>query len=386
VPGGPAYSSRLRFTTEPNALTALLEARRRAGASILDLTVSNPTLAEIPYPSEDIRTALADPGLLRYEPTPRGLASARAAVAAEAGVAPDDVLLTASTSESYAYLFKLLCDPGDSVLAPEPSYPLFSYLTALEGVELVPYPLVFDGAWHIDLAALEAARGPRTRAILVVSPNNPTGSYLKVDELRRLETLGLPLIVDEVFAGYPAIDDPGRVVGAARAAEAGLVFSLGGLSKSAGLPQLKLGWIVGGGPGRAAALERLDLIADSYLSVATPVMLALPRLLDLGAEVRARIQERVARNRAALAARLPPSTTLLPSEGGWSAVLRFPATRTDEEMALTLLGEHDTLVQPGYFFDFPRGTFIVVSLLPPPACFDAGIEAMLKLCERAGRP
>lgn len=360
------------------------------GAALLDLTESNPTRVGLPYPADALLQALAPPELARYEPAPRGLPSARAAVAARHGCAPDDVLLTASTSEAYSYLFKALCDPGDAVLAPQPSYPLFDYLAALEGVELVTYPLRYDGAWHIDLPALEQAlaAAPRARAILVVSPNNPTGSYLTRDELARLAALaaarGLVLVADEVFAEYPADDAaaPARVT--CLAAETPVLgFSLGGLSKSAGLPQLKLGWIVAGGPAadRAAALERLELVADSYLSVATPVMLAAPRLLELGDRVRAAILARVRANRAWLHERLPRGGAVepLPAEGGWTATLRFPATRTDEELALAALRDHDVVAHPGYFFDYPRGTYLIVSLLPEPDRFRAGIDTLASL-------
>jgi len=371
------FSGRLPATdaTTLNALGRLLSEKRRAGTNLLDLTLSNPTAAGIIYPEAEILAALAPPEALRYAPDPRGLESARVAVG---GAAADDVLLTASTSEAYAYLFKLLCDPGDVVLMPEPSYPLFAYLTALEGVQAAPYRLAYDGAWHIDFASLEE-NVAKARAILVVSPNNPTGSYLKRGELERLGSYGLPLIVDEVFADYP-LDVPADAVSrVARPDSPVLTFGLGGLSKSAGLPQLKLGWIVVGGAGRAEALERLELIADSYLSVATPVQLAAPRLVAAGATIRQSILARVRRNRDALAVRLPPALELLPAEAGWSAIVRFPATRTDEELALALLRDRDTLVQPGYFFDMPAGTFLVISLLPEPHVFDAGVAAIVQL-------
>jgi len=367
--------SQISAATEPNAWTRLLLEKRAAGARLLDLTLSNPTETGIAYPEDAIRAALGPDGALRYQPDPRGLRSAREAVAAAAGAPVEDVLLTVSTSEAYSYLLKLFCNPGDAVLVPEPSYPLFEHLTALEGVAAAPYRLAYDGAWHIDFSTVRAGAA---RAIIVVSPNNPTGSYLKTGELARLAALGLPLIVDEVFADYPLAPPSDAVHLAARPNAPVLTFSLGGLSKSAGLPQLKLGWIVAGGPGRAAALDKLELIADCYLSVATPVQLAAPKLLALGAEVRDAIRARVRRNRDALAARLPPSLTLLPAEAGWSAILRFPATRSDEELALALLRDHDTLVHPGYFFDLTGGTFLVVSLLPTPEMFDAGTAAIIQ--------
>jgi alanine-synthesizing transaminase len=372
----------------PNALSALLDDKRRAGARIRDLTVSNPTQVGLVYPGEEILAALADPAALVYQPEPRGLLAAREAVAADYArrglfVHVNNLLLTASTSEAYALLFKLLCDPGDTVLAPTPSYPLFDYLASLEGISLASYPLAYDGQWHIDFAALDEA--PPAKALLFVSPNNPTGSYLKEDEHRRLVAWaaerGMALIVDEVFAEYPAADAPrDRVELAARPGCEALVFSLGGLSKAAGLPQLKLGWIAAAGPEAlvAPALGRLELIADSYLSVATPVQLAAGRLLAAGAKVRAQILARVRANRAAVAAAVAGTAVeLLPAEGGWSAVLRLPSTRSDEEIALALLRDHHTLVHPGYFFDFARGTYLVLSLLGAPDDVAAGISAIV---------
>ena len=384
-------------------------ARRAAGASIVDLTVSNPTTVGLPYPLAALREALALPEIAVYEPTPRGLPSARAAIAAEhdrrgLAVDPERLVVTASSSESYALLFKLLCDPGDAVLVPEPSYPLFDYLARLEGVEPVAYRLAYDGVWHIDLSSLDEAlsvaraAGRRPRALVVVSPNNPTGSFLKRDEHRRLGAIcaraGLALIADEVFADYPSagiVDGEAVACAAAVAAVATddtapvLTFSLGGLSKSCGLPQFKLGWILAGGPAPdvAAALARLELIADTYLSVGGPVQMALPRLLPLGATIRASIAARVAANRQQLRARLPPSSpcTVLPAEGGWSAIVRVPAVLTDAEWAITLLRQDGILVQPGYFFDMPAtGAFLVVSLLPDPLVFGPAMERLFARC------
>jgi aspartate/methionine/tyrosine aminotransferase len=354
------FSKRSTFPTEENELSRLRAARPQA----IDLTLSNPTAAGLDYPP-GLLDALADPAGLRYAPDPRGLRSAREAIA---GDRADDVILCASTSEAYGWLFKLLCDPGDQVLAPRPSYPLFDYLAALEGVELVPYDLQYDGAWH--LGPLPSA--PRARAVLVVSPNNPTGNVLARDELRAIERLGLPVISDEVFAPYTP--EPLSVADEARV----LAFSLGGLSKSAALPQLKLAWIRAGGPepARREALARLELIADTYLSVSTPVQLAAPRLLAAAAALRAQIAARVAANRALLQAAAPPAVTVLPADGGWYAVLRFPATETDEALALRLLRDHDVHVHPGYFFDFGPGTWLVVSLLPPPDVFAAGVARL----------
>jgi hypothetical protein len=395
----PVFSARLAWDRGENALAALERTRRSAGREILDLTESNPTRVGLVDLGAAVGEALAAGASGPYEPAPLGLPAARAAVAAEltaggAPIAPERVVLTASSSESYAFLFKLLCDPGDAVLVPEPSYPLFEYLARLEGVAPVPYRLAYDGAWHVDLASVDdalARTGRRARALIVVNPNNPTGSFLKRFELpplaERCEANGLAVIADEVFAPYAAGEDPSRV--AALAGEAAFVdrvltFALGGLSKSCGLPQLKLGWIAVAGPPALAraALERLELVADTYLSVGTPVQAAAAKLLSLGRQARAAIASRVAQNRAQLAAALPASSpcTLLASEGGWSAILRVPATHTDEEWASALLAEDGVLVHPGYFFDLRGGAFLVVSLLPTPTVFGEGVSRILARC------
>jgi aspartate/methionine/tyrosine aminotransferase len=400
------FSSRLTWGRPENALARLERERRAAGAPLIDLTESNPTRVGLPYPADEIRAALAPAEAVRYQPAPRGRPEARAAIAADyagRGVAvdADRIVLSASSSESYAWLFKLLCDPGDAVLVPEPSYPLFEYLARLEGVVPVPYRLAYDGAWHLDGAAIAGALarataeagGRRPRALVAVSPNNPTGSFLKRLELeplaRACEAADLAVICDEVFADYGVGDDPARVpLLAAEAVFTARVptFSLGGLSKSCGLPQIKVGWIVvGGSPERAAdALARLELVADTYLSVATPAELALPRLLEIGAGVRRAIAARVAGNRRALGSALPAGApcTLLPAEGGWSAILRVPATETDEAWAAELLTEDGVLTHPGYFFDLQGGTFLVLSLLPEPATFAEGIRRLVARCCR----
>jgi aspartate/methionine/tyrosine aminotransferase len=397
-------SSRLPWDRPENALSALERAARAAGRALIDLTESNPTRAGLPYPVDEIRAALAPPAIAEYRPEPRGLRAARDAIAADyaalaagAAVGADQLVLTAGSSESYAYLFKLLCDPGDAVLVPEPSYPLFDYLARLEGVVPSPYRLAFDGVWHLDAASVEdavrraAAGGARPRALVIVNPNNPTGSFVKRDELAALARIagdaGLAVISDEVFAGYSHASDPARVpvlAATAELTERVLAVSLGGLSKSCGLPQLKLAWMaVGGPPARAAeALAGLELVADTYLSVATPVQLAAPRLLELGRGVRDAIRARVAGNRARFEAALPASSpcTLLASEGGWSAILRVPATRGDEAWAATLLADDGVLVHPGYFFDMRGGAYLVVSLLPEPAVFAEGVRRVVERC------
>jgi aspartate/methionine/tyrosine aminotransferase len=294
------------------------------------------------------------------------------------------VVLTASTSEAYAFLFKLLCDEGDEVLVPAPSYPLFEHLAQLEGVSVVRYPLAYDGRWHVPADELPRARSQRTRAIVCVHPNNPTGSFLTRHELAQLGGLGVPIISDEVFAPYPLCADAERVASAhcwpSGAGSTPLVFSLHGLSKLAGLPQLKLAWISISGPDASVELARarLELIADSFLSVATPIQLALPAILAASEPIRAAIRERLTHNLELLNTLLADSAlTLLHVEGGWYATLRFPAVLDDEAWALDLLSNASVLVQPGYFYDFARGPFIVISLLTRGSAFREGVTRML---------
>lgn len=379
------FSSRLNWSQRPNRLSTLLDEKRQSGTQVLDLTESNPTRVGLAYPEAEILAALADTSALRYHPSPRGLDSAREAVAAyyrDRGtqIPAGNILLTASTSEAYAYLFKLLANPGDEILAPRPSYPLFEFLAGLESVNIRQYPLRYDGVWHIDFDALEQAITPRTRGIVVVNPNNPTGSFLKRAELEVLDALaaerGLAILSDEVFRDYPFGQDADRVstlVGDPNA----LTFSMSGLSKIAGLPQMKLGWIVMSGPGSEEAFDALELIADTYLSVSTPVQVALPRLLALSSGIMEQIRQRTASNLARLRESMHGSAaTLLRTEGGWYAVLQVPRTRTEEEWTLKLLDESDVLVQPGFFFDFESEAFLVLSLLPAPAKFAEGVTRL----------
>lgn len=382
------FSSRLPASLAENRISRAVDAARARGP-LVDLTESNPTRVGLGYPADEILAALADRRALVYEPTPRGLAPARAAAAAYYArhghtVDPERVTLTASTSEAYAWLFKLLCDPGDDVLVPTPSYPLFDYLAALESVRPVTYPLRYHHGWFLDVEEVRRALTPRTRAILVVNPNNPTGSFLTRDEAAALEALAaereLALVSDEVFADYAFAPDPARVTTLVGHEQA-LTFCLSGLSKLVGLPQLKLGWIVTGGPParRAEADARLELIADTYLSVAAPVQHAAPRLVALVDDVGAQIRRRVAANHAALAAALAGSPAqLLDAAGGWSAIVRLPATRSEEEWVLQLLDD-GVYVHPGFFFDLPP-TCVVINLLVPIDALGAGVAAILQRC------
>jgi alanine-synthesizing transaminase len=368
------------------AINAIAQARRTAKPRF-DLTVTNPTSCGIAYPT-GLLEPLGDPTGLVYEPSPSGALAAREAISHEyrrVGVAvdPDRIVLTASTSEAYSYLFKLLCDPNEAILTPAPSYPLFEHLARVEAIDVVPYRLEPDSHWRVDLDSV--ARAPeRTRAVVLVHPNNPTGSFVHSDDARALRTLcarrGWALIVDEVFLDYALEAD--RVHGSSFAADDGvLTFVLGGLSKSVGLPQLKLGWIVAAGPKAevGAALERLELIADTFLSVATPVQLALPRLLERGAAVRAAIQARCHENMATLRrlAGTAPLVDALPVGGGWSAVLRVPSVVSEEQLTIELLRGDSVAVHPGFFYDFEREGYLVVSLLPELELFATGVERLL---------
>ncbi|MFN0165774.1 MAG: pyridoxal phosphate-dependent aminotransferase [Bryobacteraceae bacterium] len=382
------FSSRLNWQAHPNALSRLLAARRVAGQTVADLTQSNPTQAGFEYRGAGISRALADTRSLVYEPAASGMAPARNGVAgyyAERGVtvSADDIVLTASTSEAYSYLFKLLCNPGDEVLAPVPSYPLFEYLAALECVRAVSYPLAFANGWFIDFDMLLRQVSPRTRAVVIVNPNNPTGSFLKKTEWAQLREIcvenHLAIISDEVFADFAFADDPQRQWTVA-GSDGPLAFALSGLSKIAGLPQMKLGWIAAGGRQDLVrdAVSRLELIADTFLSVSTPVQHALPALFPVGNSVRRQIRERCARNLARLGDTLPRTTgaEVLPVEGGWYATIQVPRVRTEEEWAQVLLERHGVLVQPGYFYDFPREAYLIVSLLTHPEVFDQGLRAL----------
>ncbi len=383
------FSSRTRWDRTRNRLAALAAERLRSGEPIFDLTVSNPTSVGLTAPL-DLLASLGDPAIARYDPAPCGSLAAREAVARDYArrgldVGVERLVLTASTSEAYAWLFKLLCEPGDAVLVPRPSYPLFDFLASLESVEVRPYALAFDGAWHLDLAAVEAATTPRTRAIVVVNPNNPTGSCLSTSEARALDAFAaeraLAVISDEVFADFLFAPGPERQASLARDGAA-LAFAMGGLSKSCALPQLKLGWIAVGGPTalREEALARLEIVADTYLSVSTPAQHAAAGILAGIDALQAPVKERLRANRAALASAIgrEAPVSLLSADGGWTAVLRIPATLPEEERVCALVAEDGVLVHPGYFFDFPGQGYLVLSLLPEPTAFREGVARLLR--------
>jgi alanine-synthesizing transaminase len=395
------FSGRTGWDLAANRLAARLEAARASRRPLLDLTETNPTRAGLSWPIDRLAGALAGPGLAVYDPDPRGALAARAAVAAyllDRGheVAPERILLTASTSEAYGFLLKLLCDPGDELLVPAPAYPLLDLLAGLEAVALRRYPLRYDGEWHLDLAALEEAIGPRTRAVLLVSPSNPTGAVASAEALAALDQLcarrGLALLSDEVFADSAGAQDAGASPAhaarpgapSALASHQALAFHLSGLSKVCGLPQLKVGWIAAAGPAPLVrdALARLEVVADAYLSVSGPSQRAVVELLPARELFLGPLRARLRQNRAALAVRAGGTLDLLRAAGGWSAVLRVGATLDEEALCLELL-EEGVAVLPGFFFDFASPGYLVLSLLPPPEEFTEGVDRLSVVLARA---
>ncbi len=375
----------------PNRLARALETARRGGRVILDLTESNPTRCGFDYAIPALGEAR------EYEPDPLGLPAARQAVAqyyCDRGIAvrPQQILMTAGSSEAYGYLFRLLANPGDAVLVPRPSYPLFEFLARINDVEAAPYALDADHAWRIDLASVETQLSEHARAVVVVNPNNPTGSLLASEDRERLVEIcrrrGLALIADEVFLDYGVESAAGRASSLAGESRA-LTFTLNGLSKLAALPQMKLGWMVAAGPEAllADAMRRLEVIADTYLSVGTPVQHALPALLAGSGAVRRQILDRCGANLRHLDEQTAGQALLrrLPVEAGWSVVLRVPSIQTDEEWALELLERDGVLIHPGHFFDFASEGYLVASLITRPEVFREGMSRLLtRVQQRAG--
>jgi alanine-synthesizing transaminase len=388
------FARRTAWDLTTNRYTQALEAHRRAGREVLDLTASNPTAVGLRYRESELLGALANSEALRYDPQPKGLLSAREAVAAyyaERGtvISPDHLILATSTSEAYSFVFRLLCDPGDAVLVPTPSYPLFDFLADIQDVRLFPYELVYDHGWQVEVtslfAAMDRARaaGARPRAILAVHPNNPTGSYVKPRELQLLNdicaTNATAIIADEVFLDYSLGEERPLTFASKGAA---LTFTLSGLSKISGLPQMKVAWIAVTGPPvlQPAAMSRLEVIADTYLSMNAPVQLAVPAMLEERYSIQKRLLDRVRENLAELDRQLAahPNCRRLNIEGGWYVVLRVPATDSDEEVAIALLEELGVLVQPGHFYDFPASGYLVLSLITEPGTFREGVRRVLK--------
>ena len=381
------FSRRTEWKLTPNRFAEALERARQAGASILDLTLSNPTRAGLTYNDTAILDSLPDARSLDYDPQPKGLLSAREAVAdyyRQRGetVDPEYLVLTTGTSEAYAFVFRLLANPGDEVLVAKPSYPLFDFLADLQDVRLVPFSLIYDHGWQIDFHTLEQAINEKTRAIVLVHPNNPTGSYVNARERARLNELcaehQIALIIDEVFLDY-ALEGSRRQSFVSN--DAALTFTLSGISKISALPQMKLAWIAVSGPNAhsQAARERLEVIADTYLSVSAPVQWAAATLLEQRKAIQPQLINRVRENLAELDRQLSQQEicTRLAVEGGWYAVLRVPATRSDEELAIELLHRHSVLVHPGHFYDFPQDGYLVLSLISRVEEFREGISRLL---------
>jgi alanine-synthesizing transaminase len=383
------FSRRTDWKLSPNRFTQAQRELQATGREVLDLTISNPTRAELHYDAETILRSLVNPQAIDYDPQPKGLRSAREAVAGYYGkqhndIDPESIVLTTSTSEGYSYVFRLLCNVEDEILVPKPSYPLFEFLADLQDVELVPYPLLYDHGWQIDFPSLYKAVNHRTRAVVVVHPNNPTGSFVADKERSALNQFcreyNLALVADEVFLDY-AHDGASRATFADNRET--LTFTLSGLSKISGLPQMKLAWIVTGGTDEqvSAALARLEVIADTYLSMNVPIQLAAPVLLEQRHSVQPLVLDRVRANLGELNRGLAKQKTChrLDVEGGWYAVLRVPITQSDEDLAIEILRKRSVLVHPGHFYDFPNDGYLIVSLITPLQNFRKGIAKVLEL-------
>jgi alanine-synthesizing transaminase len=385
------FSKRTEWKLTPNRFSQVHAELRAAGMKILDLSISNPSRAHLHYDNQAILEAMVQPEAIDYDPQPKGLVTARQAVVdyyrdAHEGFDLDleSLILTTSTSEAYSHVFRLLCNPDDAVLIPKPSYPLFEFLADLADVKLVSYPLLYDHGWQIDFPSLYKAITHRTRAMVVVHPNNPTGSYAKADEIAALnrfcQEYDLALLVDEVFLDYPLDGVPRCTFALNREV---VTFTLSGLSKISGLPQMKIAWVVTSGPEnrKAEALARLEVIADTYLSMNTPLQLAAPVLLEQRRNIQPLLLDRARTNLQELDRGLAQQKTCerLDVEGGWYVVLRVPATQSDEDLAIDLLRKLAVLVHPGHFYDFPSDGYLVVSLITPTEDFREGIRLMLDL-------
>ncbi len=381
------FAKRTNWDLTPNRLSVALAMHRAAGKPLIDLTVSNPTECGFEYDSSAILDALRTPAVLLYEPNPKGLESARRAVAAyyaarNDDVSAEDIILTTSTSEAYFYVFRTLCNPGEELLIPSPSYPLFDFLADIQDVSLVRYPLFYGHEWQIDFHAMEQAITQRTRGVIVVHPNNPTGNFVKSAEMAKLNAIcsarDIAIIADEVFLDFAFVGSRPASFAADRGAP---TFTLSGLSKICGLPQMKAAWLIASGQQqwKSEALARLEVIADTYLSVNAPVQLAIPGFLEQRHVFQKQVISRVRRNLAELDRQLASHRVCsrLAVEGGWCAVVRVPVTHSDEELAIGLLHTYGVYAHPGLFYDFPSGGYLVVSLITAEENFSQGIERVL---------
>jgi alanine-synthesizing transaminase len=383
------FANRTSWNLNSNRLSEALAGYRASGKPLLDLTASNPTECGFDYDRQAILQALSNPESLSYDPDPKGLLSARRAVAGyysarEVTVPVEDIILTTSTSEAYSFAFRLLCNPGDELLIPEPSYPLFSFLADLQDVKLVDYPLLYDHGWQIDFHALQQAITERTRGIIVVNPNNPTGQFCKSVEMKKLNEIcsarQIAVIADEVFLDFDLAEN----IASSFTANTGcLTFTMSGLSKISGLPQMKAAWLITSGPDelKAQALARLEVIADTFLSMNAPVQRAVPVFLDLRHGFQKQVMARVRKNLAELDKLLLAQNACarLDVEGGWYAVVRVPAIRSDEDLAIELLNARGVYVHPGHFFDFPADGYLIVSLITPERDFNEGMKRLLSM-------
>jgi len=383
------FSDRTNWDLHPNRLSQALARHRAAKKPLIDLTASNPTTVGFHYDARTLKRALSKSATRPYDPDAKGLLPARRAVAAyyaarKIKISPDDIILSTSTSEAYSFVFRTLCNPGDEILVPAPSYPLFSYLADIQDVRLARYPLLYDHGWQLDFHALEQALTPRTRGIIVVNPNNPTGHFTKLTEIAKLNhicsTRRLALIADEVFLDFPLrAKNPPSLAGN----PAALTFTMSGLSKISGLPQVKAAWLVTSGPDpwKSQALARLDMIADTFLSMNTIVQAAMPEFLRHCRAFQNQLIARVQKNLAELDRQLSAqkSCTRLELEGGWYATLRVPATRPDEDLAIALITTKGVYVHPGHFYDFPNDGYMVLSLITPEGKFKKGINLLLSM-------
>jgi len=384
------FSHRTNWDLKPNRLSEALARHRTNDRPLLDLTASNPTECGFQYASHAIMRALCSPRTIEYRPDPKGLEPARRAVAqyyADRGAraAPANMVLTTSTSEAYSFVFRLLCNPGDEFLIPTPSYPLFDFLADIQDVKLKRYPLIYDHGWQIDMHALEQAISDRTRGIIVVHPNNPTGHFTRPEEMAALNQLcmagKMAIIADEVFLDFSLLPQPPQSF---CANQDGLTFTMSGLSKISGLPQMKFAWLVISGPEqlKREALARLEMIADTYLSLNAPVQLAASVFLEMRHGFQQQVMPRIRANLAELDRQLGAQNkcSRLHVEGGWYAVLRVPATRSDEDLALELLDQRSVYVHPGHFYDFHHDGYLVVSLITPEKDFGSGMKQVIELC------
>jgi alanine-synthesizing transaminase len=408
VLNGVMFAERTNWNLAPNRLSEALAAHLAAGKRLYDLSASNPTEVGFTVNAEALLNALQNPAALKYVPDPKGIVRARQAVAeyySDRGdeISAEDLILTASTSEAYSFIFRALCNPGDELLVPAPSYPLFGFLADLHDVRLTHYPLIYDHGWQIDFHALEGAITPRTRGIIVVNPNNPTGHYVKAEELKTLNEIcssrDLALIADEVFLDFahetnglrrdplkaprPRNGNEGKKPASLCTNNGALTFTVSGLSKISGLPQMKAAWLVTSGPDplKKQALERIEVIADTYLSMNAPIQLALPTFLDQRHSFQKQVLTRVKRNLGELDRQLTlrKACTRLEIEGGWYAIVRVPATRTDDDLAVDLLTKRGIYVHPGHFYDFPKDGHLIVSLIMPEREFAEGCRQMLAM-------